>query len=308
MPVTICAAAVRPPRRSRWRKNLVAGGDDPQASATEAERRRVLELSLRLLPEKERAALVLRDLEGLTTEETARVLGSSEATVRSQVSKARAKVHDFVERYFSPRKRGTDMKPDEAMSIDLLREAHREPIPEAHFAAVRARVLSQIASERGVSTASLAVWLRSYGRRGILLLTFWPKPPGLIKRVVARIPVALRPDRLVAARGSAYDTPSVTRSIAPVSRAHAPRTRRLRGVIGPPEPDCRWWSRCFTDDPNVVIYWISERNRRIVMKKFWIVLLLAVVAMAQARDEGGKNRRNKWSRSSLFLNTPTQRS
>ena len=61
---------------------------------------------LRLLSEKERAALVLRDLEGLTTEETARVLGSSEATVRSQISKARAKVHDFVERYFSPRKGG----------------------------------------------------------------------------------------------------------------------------------------------------------------------------------------------------------
>jgi RNA polymerase sigma-70 factor, ECF subfamily len=85
-------------------EELVASGGDPQASATEAERRRVLELSLRLLPEKERAALVLRDLEGLTTEETARVLGSSEATVRSQISKARTKVHDFVERYFSPRR------------------------------------------------------------------------------------------------------------------------------------------------------------------------------------------------------------
>jgi RNA polymerase sigma-70 factor (ECF subfamily) len=79
---------------------------DPQAHVTEAERRRVLELSLRLLSEKERAALVLRDLEGLSTEETARVLGSSKATVRSQVSKARMKVHDFVERYFAPRKGG----------------------------------------------------------------------------------------------------------------------------------------------------------------------------------------------------------
>jgi RNA polymerase sigma-70 factor (ECF subfamily) len=85
---------------------LVAGGIDAHTSLTQAERRRVLEMSLRVLPEKERAALVLRDLEGLPTEEVARVLGSSEATVRSQVSKARAKVHDFVERYFSPRKRG----------------------------------------------------------------------------------------------------------------------------------------------------------------------------------------------------------
>jgi RNA polymerase sigma-70 factor (ECF subfamily) len=85
-------------------EELTAACDDPQTIATQAERRRVLELSLRLLPEKERAALVLRDLEGLTTAETARALGSSEATVRSQISKARTKVHDFVERYFSPRK------------------------------------------------------------------------------------------------------------------------------------------------------------------------------------------------------------
>jgi RNA polymerase sigma-70 factor, ECF subfamily len=84
---------------------LVASGMDPQTNLTRAERRRALEMSLRILPEKERAALVLRDLEGLSTEEVARALGSSEATVRSQVSKARAKVHDFVERYFSPRGR-----------------------------------------------------------------------------------------------------------------------------------------------------------------------------------------------------------
>lgn len=82
---------------------LAAGGADPQQSATEAEKRRVLKLSLRMLPEKERAALVLRDLEGLSTEEVARTLGSTEATVRSQVSKARVKVKDFVERYFRRR-------------------------------------------------------------------------------------------------------------------------------------------------------------------------------------------------------------
>jgi RNA polymerase sigma-70 factor (ECF subfamily) len=73
---------------------------NPERSTVEEERRRVLEMSLRRLPEKERAALVLRDLEGLTTDEVARVLGSSEATVRSQISKARVKVKDFVERYF----------------------------------------------------------------------------------------------------------------------------------------------------------------------------------------------------------------
>jgi RNA polymerase sigma-70 factor, ECF subfamily len=80
-----------------------SGGADPYQAFAATERSRVLELSLRMLPEKERAALVLRDLEGLSTEEVARALGSSEATVRSQVSKARVKVKGFVERYFGRR-------------------------------------------------------------------------------------------------------------------------------------------------------------------------------------------------------------
>jgi RNA polymerase sigma-70 factor (ECF subfamily) len=76
---------------------------DPQRTAVEAERRRALEMSLRMLSEKERAVLVLRDLEGLSTEEVARALGTTEATVRSQVSKARVKARDFLERYFRRR-------------------------------------------------------------------------------------------------------------------------------------------------------------------------------------------------------------
>ena len=83
---------------------VAAAGADPQQSTTEAERRRVLQMSLRMLSEKERAAMVLRDLEGLSTEEVAHALGSSEATVRSQISKARVKVKDYVERYFRRRK------------------------------------------------------------------------------------------------------------------------------------------------------------------------------------------------------------
>lgn len=83
--------------------DLPAGGIDPRENLAAAERRRALELSLRMLPEKERMALVLRDLEGMPTEEVARILGSSPATVRSQVSQARVKVRDFVERYFRRR-------------------------------------------------------------------------------------------------------------------------------------------------------------------------------------------------------------
>ena len=55
-----------------------------------------------LSPEAQ-VALTLRLLGGLSTEEVARVLGSSEATVRSQVCKARVKIKGFVARYFGRR-------------------------------------------------------------------------------------------------------------------------------------------------------------------------------------------------------------
>jgi len=76
---------------------------DPHRIAAGAERRHAIALSLRLLSEKERAALVLRDLEGLPTAEVARILGSTDATVRSQIAKARIKMKDFMERYFRRR-------------------------------------------------------------------------------------------------------------------------------------------------------------------------------------------------------------
>ena len=62
------------------------------------EERRIVALALRHLPEKERAALVLRDIAGLATSDVARILGSSEATVRSQASSARLKIKRFADR------------------------------------------------------------------------------------------------------------------------------------------------------------------------------------------------------------------
>lgn len=72
---------------------------DPDAALIEQERRRVVSEGLRRLPEKERAAIVLRDIEGLPTRQVARILGSSEATVRSQVSRARLKIRQFADRF-----------------------------------------------------------------------------------------------------------------------------------------------------------------------------------------------------------------
>lgn len=78
--------------------------DDAQLaveSTTEADlgreqQRKLIQDALRSLPEKERAALTLRDVEGLSTKEVAGILGSSEATVRSQISAARLKIRKIL--------------------------------------------------------------------------------------------------------------------------------------------------------------------------------------------------------------------
>jgi len=72
--------------------------NDPHAELHAEQQRQMLYRALDELPEKERTAFVLRDIEGMTTAETAEALGSSEATVRSQISSARLKIRKLVER------------------------------------------------------------------------------------------------------------------------------------------------------------------------------------------------------------------
>ncbi|MBZ5497051.1 MAG: sigma-70 family RNA polymerase sigma factor [Acidobacteriia bacterium] len=73
-------------------------GDQVETGVDLRERKEMLRRALQSLPFKERAALVLRDVEELSTEETARVLGSSAVTVRTQISSARVKVRRYCER------------------------------------------------------------------------------------------------------------------------------------------------------------------------------------------------------------------
>jgi len=53
---------------------------------------------LRLLTPRERAAIVLRDIEDLPAEEVARRLDCSKATVRSHIANARIKLRRYMER------------------------------------------------------------------------------------------------------------------------------------------------------------------------------------------------------------------
>jgi RNA polymerase sigma-70 factor (ECF subfamily) len=75
--------------------------ESPEQLLLRSEHRDYLEDGLRLLTARERAALVLRDVEGCSAEEVARQLDCSKATVRSHIANARIKLR----RYMARRKR-----------------------------------------------------------------------------------------------------------------------------------------------------------------------------------------------------------
>jgi RNA polymerase sigma-70 factor (ECF subfamily) len=71
-------------------------GDAPLRWAERSEVRAALERAVRDLPLDFRAALILRDVEGLSTSEAAEILGLSEAALKSRLHRARASVRDCL--------------------------------------------------------------------------------------------------------------------------------------------------------------------------------------------------------------------
>jgi RNA polymerase sigma-70 factor, ECF subfamily len=82
----------------RKRRNTDSLGDLEMPVRNSTEATLLVSAALRTLPEKERAAITLRDIEGLSTSEVAEILGSSQATVRSQISSARLKIRKLLGR------------------------------------------------------------------------------------------------------------------------------------------------------------------------------------------------------------------
>ena len=69
----------------------------PEQHVLRSERSRVLQAGLDRLTERERIALVLRDVEDMPAEEVARVLNCGKATVRSHIANARVKFRKYLE-------------------------------------------------------------------------------------------------------------------------------------------------------------------------------------------------------------------
>jgi RNA polymerase sigma-70 factor (ECF subfamily) len=72
--------------------------DSPEHLVLRAEKQTRLEAGLATLTERERAAILLRDVEDLPAEDVAKQLNCSKATVRSHIANARTKFKRFLER------------------------------------------------------------------------------------------------------------------------------------------------------------------------------------------------------------------
>lgn len=80
--------------------------ESPEQALLRREHKLYLEDGLKTLTERERTALILRDVEGLPAEEVALRLNCSKATVRSHIANARIKFRRYVEKNERPERRG----------------------------------------------------------------------------------------------------------------------------------------------------------------------------------------------------------
>jgi len=94
--VNLCLDRLRSQRVAEELPELSSGELSAEAELIRVEQKRRLMAALARLPAKERAAVVLREIEGLSTAEVAAILGSTDGTVRSQVAKAIARLRTIL--------------------------------------------------------------------------------------------------------------------------------------------------------------------------------------------------------------------
>lgn len=77
----------------------------PEDELLSSEARRVLDQAIRKLPEKLRLVFLLRDIEGLSIQETAEALGLSETNVKTRLLRARLRLREMLSEYYEERVR-----------------------------------------------------------------------------------------------------------------------------------------------------------------------------------------------------------
>ena len=87
---------------------------NPEQQYSQAELREILDKTIHGLPATFRTVFVLRDVEGLSTEETAEALDLSIPAVKSRLLRARLQLRERLNKYFQRREKsnGSQQKPN----------------------------------------------------------------------------------------------------------------------------------------------------------------------------------------------------
>jgi RNA polymerase sigma-70 factor (ECF subfamily) len=94
--INLCLDRKRSSRKFEEMLEVIAHGPSAEAITIRSQQRQQVMMALQTLPPKERAAVVLREIEGLSTAEVADILGSTDVTVRTQVAKAIGKLRSIL--------------------------------------------------------------------------------------------------------------------------------------------------------------------------------------------------------------------
>lgn len=84
-------------------RQFVEWGWDPEVHVLNEELRQVMDKAIAKLPETLRAVFILRDIEGLSTAETAETLGITEAAAKVRLHRARLQLREDLSEYFAIR-------------------------------------------------------------------------------------------------------------------------------------------------------------------------------------------------------------
>lgn len=79
--------------------NNIASNQNIEEEINLVQEKKIINQALETLSEKEKTVLILRDIEGLETKDVARLLGTAEATIRSQISMARIKIKKYRDKF-----------------------------------------------------------------------------------------------------------------------------------------------------------------------------------------------------------------
>ncbi len=193
-----------------------------------------------------------------------------------------------VERHLSECAACCALVADLRLELDGLREVHAEPLAAAQYAAVRERVLAELAKPPRRRVAWALAWAAALAvAAAAVLLVVMMKPAAIpapemprlvgvapkVERPVAREPGGNRSLTVAAQRvsgGSRARRPVTVRGSAHIELASLPAIEEEKPAVAEVAPptqappaveDSRVrMVQLATDDPNVVIYWLFEEQ------------------------------------------------